>query len=151
MEWQSTTWDGTLSIGGVSMHCPAWVVFDVYTLWDSPIFRGDSLMIPFRPGRIGLPRRDDETTWSLPMMIAGDVDQLGAPYGSFRAGYLTNLSYLQANVRSVSGGLLRPVSLTLPGGGARTGDAAVQIRVGEQTMDGWLASLELTIPDGSLA
>lgn len=151
MEWQSTTWDGTLTVNGVSMHCPGWVTFDVHTLWDSALFRGESLHIPGRSGRLGMPRRDDETSWSLPMLIAGDVSRTGAATSSIRAGYQTNLTYLQANVRCASGGAARAVSLTMPAGSARTGFAYVQVRTGEQTLDGWRAVLELTVPSGALA
>lgn len=149
MEWQSTTWDGTLTVGSTSMHCPAWVTFDVHELWNPPDKRGQSLLIPGRTGRLSMPRRDDETTWSLPMLIAGDVDRLGAPTASLRAGYRANLAYLRANVRSTTS--TRTVSLTLPAGGSVSAPAHVQVRAGEQTDDGWRAVLELTFPGGGLA
>lgn len=154
MEWQSTTWDGTLTIGTVSMHCPAWVVYDVHQLWDGPDERGEDVLIPGAAGRLAMPRRADRTVFMLPMEIDGSVSRTGVPHADFRDGYRRNLLWLSQNVTGPvsSGNGTRSVSLTTPAAGPTlTGAAHVSLRTGEQELGIWRAVLTLSFPAGGLA
>jgi hypothetical protein len=154
MDYLPSTWDGTLTIASVSMHTPAWSVFDVATLWAGPEARGEDLLIPGRAGRVAMPRRADATTRSLPMLIDGSVDRTGTPWVSYRDGFRRNLLYLRQNVTDPSAGT-RTVTLTTPAGVAPgptlTGAAHVSLEVGEPVQGLWRAVLTLTFPAGGLS
>jgi hypothetical protein len=154
MEWESTTWDGTLTIGAVSMHCPAWVVYDVHQLWAGPDERGEDVLIPGAAGRLAMPRRADKTVFMLPMEIDGSVSRSDVPYADFRDGYRRNLLWLRQNVTDPvsSGNGTRSVSLTTPAAGPTlTGAAHVSLHTGDQELGVWRAVLTLSFPAGGLA
>lgn len=144
--------DGELKIGGATLHTPAYAAVDVTELWESPNYRGESLKIPGRPGRIALPKRQDETEYSVLMVIDGTVDYLGTAWGNARDGLRRNV----ARVKQIVGDdqatkTVKGVTLTAPNGSATlTGDAHCTVKVGAKVRGLWRAELLLTIPEGGL-
>src|ERR1043165_5436525 len=90
---------GALTIAGVSMHTPAWIVVVLTPLWVKVDTRGGpNRAIPGIAGRVSYPRRKDETAHSLPFVVHGEVDRTGAVQANPWVGLQTNLDYLYANV-----------------------------------------------------
>lgn len=148
--WEVTAWkaQGELVVAGQSMMCPAWCVLDVSPLWGPAAQRGQNLLIPGRPGKIGMPRRRDETGFSLPMLIDCTVDRTGAPWASIPVGLAGNLAYLESNVSGPvsTGDGTRTVTL-----GALSGPAQVSLVLGEQVGMLRRAVLTLLFPSGGLS
>lgn len=135
---------GELVINGQTMMCPAWCVVDVAPLLSPSVQRGQSLLIPGRPGRLAMPRRRDETTYQLPMVIDSTVSRTGAPYSSLGAGLAANLADLDS---LATGPTSSPRTVTL---GGRSGAAFVSLALGDQEGTVHRAVLELTFPGGGL-
>lgn len=87
-----------LEISGVPLAGPAWMIEDLTGLLDFPAIRGSNRLVPHLPGRVGHPRRVDETRIVLPFLINGCCDQSGTPFADHRIGFQTNLAYLWTNV-----------------------------------------------------
>ena len=144
------TIDGDLTINGVEMMTPAWVVVDILDLL-SPLnaIRGSDIVIPTVTGRRNFPRRRDEAVYSLRMACTGQVDISGTPYSNTNVGLRINLEYLRDNV--VLPSLIAPVPgvITLPDSGTRSADVIVtSFKLGERTGPIVLAVMELTVPAG---
>lgn len=142
--------DGSLTINGVLMHCPAFAVVDVTPLWDGPAWRGEDLLVPGVQGRTPRPRRRDYTEKSLPMVIDGLFTPAGAQHGSERGGLRSNLFYLRTYLAE---GTLVTASLTPPPGVAGSPTTAsvyvLNIEIGEKSGAIWPAMLDLGIPNGA--
>jgi hypothetical protein len=149
-----TTADGTLTIGGILMHNPAFAVMDVTPLWEPPPHRGENLLIPGRSGKIPLVRVEDEGIYNLPMVIDGTTDVSGNFWENDREGLYKNMDYLYTYIASPAGGggtrycVLSSPSPSDPA--PRTGYAHVTMQVGEKVGTIWRAVLTLTIPNGML-
>lgn len=97
--------EGTLTVDGFSLTCPAWTItsdeegrnglWSLRTLFDT---RGENRVIPGAAGSIPYPRRWNESRRDLNLLVVGDVDRFGAPYADARLGLETNLAYLRTNV-----------------------------------------------------
>jgi hypothetical protein len=81
---------GTLTIDGESLHRGGWCAFDLSSLYDSPEFRGDNVLVESEEGRVARPVVTDETDYSLPLMFSGAVDPDDAPYLYVAGGLLAN-------------------------------------------------------------
>lgn len=141
---------GELFINSISMHTPAWCVLDLLPLWAFPATRGGNVIVPGASGQRAYPRRIDETTYSLEMVIVGDVDQSGDPYDNPLVGLQTNLEYLWDNVVSPPDAptATRPAELDMPDGSTRSDDVQVALELGRHGAHDVLAVLELTVPSG---
>ena len=85
-----TTTFGTLTIGGLSLHGPAWCAFDLSPLTDSPEFRDSNILVESLPGRAARPTVVDQTDYSLRMMLSGYSNQAGVPWSNPAGGLLAN-------------------------------------------------------------
>ncbi len=87
--------------------------------------RGESITMPYVPGRVAYPVRRDEIIVDLELEVYGDVDHAGAPHADEYVGLADNLLFLQdfANDR-MEGTATYPAVLTV---GTRTFEADVQI------------------------
>lgn len=90
---------GWLEINGHSLATPAvWC----YNLWDlilGPDFKGQNGAKPAAPGVFENPMRATETTYDLPIAIAGEVDVTGAVYGvGSTRGFERNLWWIRNNI-----------------------------------------------------
>lgn len=153
LDWECTRDDGTLTIDGVMMHCPAFAVLDVAKLWEGPDQRGDDVKIPGRPGVLATPRRADVTPVTLRLVIDGRMDRLGNEWPTPAQGLLENVLWLRENVTDPTyiGDGTRTVSLTSPDG-SRTfeGPAHVSMVPGARLGPVARYALSLSLPDGAL-
>lgn len=138
---------GELTISSQSMMTYGWCVTDVTPLLSPAGHRGSSVKIPGAPGRIGMPRRKDETTYQLPMLIDTRVTRTGAATASPAAGLIANVQALESLATGpVSTGTgTRAVVL-----GSLSGSAYVGLTLGDEEGDVFRAVLTLTFPLGGL-
>lgn len=151
----ATLRDGRLTIDGVVMHCPAFAVVDVTPLWESPKQRGEDLLIPGRPGQLPNVRRVDATPVTLRMVIDGRVQRSGAVWTcGEREGLRRNVLWLRQHIADPTntGDGTRALTLTTPDQSSTlTGSATIEgLRVGTKAGPIWRATLELTLPTGTL-
>lgn len=147
---------GTLTIDGVLLNTPAWDCTDLTTLWVEATVRGGDRLLPGVPGVIPYRRRLDVTTYALPMLISGDVDQDGTDYPNAWVGLETNMDVLWSDVVAPTntGDGTRPAVLTMPSGLERTADVhvlglRVSSAVGASTDHALVrAVLQLSVPAG---
>lgn len=119
---------GTLTINGVLMHCPAWNVIRLVPLWLTPTVRGGpNRSIPGIVGRVAYRRRVDETAVSLPMMVSGLRDRTGAINANAWIGLQANIDYLRANVTDPTNATdgTRAATLVMPSGATRSANVEV--------------------------
>lgn len=144
-----TTTNGTLYVGSQIMHRQAFAVMDVTPLWLGPNQRGTNLLIPGRPGRIIMPKRADETTASLRMLLDGRYTVGGTPTSDSNQGLFDIFIWLRSLTAPSSG---TAVTLYEPDGvGSITGTAQLRLTMGDRTGPLQRALLEVTMPNGSLA
>lgn len=160
--------EGSLVIGGVSMHRPAWAVLGDDTgaggllqLLSDVQQRGSDRVLPGAAGAIAYPRRIAPSTYELRILIAGDVDESGNLTANGKEGLVANLKYLMTNVvepvASATG--TRAAVLTLPGQTATNADIHVfglyqrgyYYPDGDSTKALWEGSLQIDIPAGRFA
>ena len=141
-----------LTVNGVDLICPAWMVLDLADLWD-PVTVYENRPSPGIGGTNPLPGIQDQLVASLPFKLVGSVDWEGNPYSSFRVGYRRNRRYLNNNL------LIPGVAAAL--GAVYTSDDptedpvefAIQIRgITWQTRvpSEWSGRLEVCLPDGAI-
>ena len=138
----------------VSLMTPAWRVLNLQTLRSSAPVVGSDRNIPGYVGSLPFRRRATAGTYSLEMLIGGDVDQTGAAYsGSHVAGMDSNINYLLTNLcaqPTTTAGTQSAV-LTLSTTATVTRDIHVLgLTVGESI--GWgkvRAVLDISVPLGS--
>lgn len=153
--------DGQLTIGGVLMHGYAWNILRLISLWMPGDQRGTDRLLPLTPGVIAYQRRLTVTRHSLPMAIAGEVNQAGVPYADVWAGLEANIAALKSTVVAPTGtgDGTRASSLVMPSGATRTADIHVldlipgRVVAGTNMMTGMegvgmVATLEISIPAG---
>lgn len=118
---------GTLTIDGVSLNCPAWDAFDLSGLWIEGSVRGSDRLIPGAAGVLPFRRRRTVTTYQLPLIIVGMVDENGADYEDAMAGLELNLETLRSGViePTNTGDGTRAAVLSMPSGASRTADVHV--------------------------
>ena len=146
---------GDLTIGGVAMNCPAWVVLNLQELWNPANVRGSDRIIPGTSGVMPYQRRATVTTRSLQMLISGTHDRTGAAAATVLRGLQVNVDYLIANVVVPTGATdgTRSAVLTMPDATTRTEPVHVLgLELGDLSLDGaWTkAVLELSIPTGRI-
>lgn len=135
-------------------RCPAWWVLDLSPLWGYPDERGQNRVIPGANGRRPYPRRKDETTYEMPMLIGGLTDRsgnpaTGAPFEQLRS----NIDFLRANVCGPWDGTTttRTAKLTLPDDSELTAQVQCRITLGAQNGEWIRAVLAVTVPAGGFA
>lgn len=144
---------GDLTIGGVAMMCPAWVVLNLHVLQQPADQRGDDRLVPGANGVLALRRRNTVTRHGLQLLVSGTHDRTGASVADRLEGLQANLDYLRANVvePTGTGDGTRSAVLTMPDGTTRTEPVHVTgIEFGDLNQDGsWLrAVLTISIPSG---
>lgn len=144
---------GTLTLNGVNMTGPAWQVCDLYLLWQDADQRGTDRIIPGTPGVLSYPRRANETTYTLPLVVTGYCNQSGTPYSNPYEGLQTNVAYLQTNVTQpvITGAGTVAAVMTMPDATTRT--AAVHVgpmRITDRLGPIWLFTIDVQIPSGQL-
>ena len=87
-----------LELAGWSQHTGAWCAVDLSPLLSGADVRGGSWLVEDRHGQHPLPRRFNETTYSLPYVFSGAVDRLGDPYGDADEGRAANLLAFRGQV-----------------------------------------------------
>lgn len=147
---------GTLTIGEVSLHTPAWCCTDLSDLWNTPPQRGSNRLIPGRQGTKPYKRRLNESHFSLPMIISGFCDQEGVSYFdlglSFEEGLEANVAFLQNNVALPNPDTInstREATLTLPSGNVRKSDVNVLGLLAGKLVPGSLLRATLEIVDSA--
>ena len=146
---------GGLTIGGVAMSCPAWVVHNLQELWLPAVQRGNDRI---RPGVAGVKpaiMRDTVTRRTLQLLIVGDCDRTGTPVTNLLQGLQANIDYLIANVVAPTGLTdgTRSAVLTMPDATTRTEPVHVTgMDFGQIRADGaWVkATIDLSIPTGRI-
>lgn len=150
----AATRDGTLSIDGVAMQRLAFAVLDLWPLLDGPDQRGEDTRIPGRPGVLSNPRRADSTTRVLRMVIDGTYDLDGELAADPRTQVLETVLWLRENVAdpTYSDDGTRTATIVLRNGTTLAGAVTVgPLRLGEQSGPVARASLQITMPEGTLA
>lgn len=145
---------GSLEIDGVLMGTKAWAVLNLFELWHPAQVRGNDITIPGLSGVIPNTRRRAATVRSLNIIVVGICDKDGVVHADPIVGLELNLKYLADNViapvNTTAG--TRPITLSMPSGAVRTGDAHVQAwTVSIATADCATAVLDLSFPAGELA
>ncbi len=149
---QAANCHGTLQLGEVSMNRSAWAVLNVATLWEPAPPRGENLLVPFRPGRLQLPRIRDERTGSLQILVVGTVDLNGDPTLDPHVGLEQNIDWLNENLFAYAE-TMDPFDavLTMPSGAQKGGP--LQLGVVQYGWDVSIAvtlTVEFTLPEGQL-
>lgn len=155
---------GKLEITGasaswISMHGPAWTMLPsgLARLYIQTELKGENLDLPNLPGRRAYAHELDQYQDSLPMYIAGDVDQDGDPHSDVWEGAELNLAYLYNELKVIPAteAGTRAARITKPSGAIVTADIQIlDVRLG--AMAGgvdplgpvWNATLEILIPGG---
>lgn len=115
---------GELTIGGVSLHTPAWMIKDVVHFWFDSEYRSEYSQVPGLDGEDPTTPFANSAVISQDFKICGDVDHTGEAYeaaGGWEAwaiGFASNMNYLRTNVltgRSLTGLRTRAATLTVPG------------------------------------
>lgn len=160
--------DGTLTIGSVSMNCPAWMIgadadgdgglLQLITTYDQ---RGEDRLLPNTLGVIAYPRRKTRTEHEFRLLVIGDVDRNGVAASNHNTQLVTNLRYIMDNVVAPPGGSTgtRTATYAPPGGGASitgpvhvTGLVQTSYSLASGTHDGavWEGRMVISIPAGTL-
>lgn len=145
---------GTLTIDGVSLHRPAFVVVDLTPLWLDGDQRGDDVLLPGAVGVIAEPRRVTVTKRTLPLLIDGEWMPDGTAAPDPWIGFQASIDYLRANLTEPTGvgDGTRTATLTMPNGDVRTGPVHVGPLGLGKFLDGrGRASLDLSLPQGMLS
>lgn len=90
---------GWLEIDGNSLATPAIFVYNLWELIFGPDLKGTNGVRPAAPGAFANPMRPAETSYDLPIAIAGEVDVNGTEYpeGS-TIGFERNIWWLRENI-----------------------------------------------------
>ncbi len=148
---ECTTADGELFVGAQTMHRPAFAVMDPSPLEHGSAERGTNLRIPGAPGTLLMPKRTDEATLTLRMLLDGRYTAAGAlsTLGDAR-GCRDLRVWLRANVYGPTP-TGRTLTLYLPGGGSVSGTGHVNIQFGVRVGPLQRAIMVVNLPDGLLA
>lgn len=153
--------DGTLTIDGISLNRPAWMVGadeegkgGLFQLLTEVEQRGEDRLIPKTAGVTPFRRRITRTTHELRLLVVGDVDQAGSSVADHSAGLDANLAYLITNLITpvaTSEGTRAATYVTV-GGRSLTADVHVtglrqeQYALGQNAI--WEGRLLLSVPGG---
>lgn len=148
---ECTKADGELFVGAESMHRPAFAVMDPSPLEHGSTERGTNLRIPGAPGTLLMPKRTDEATVTLRMLLDGRYTHSGALSALGDARGCRDLRvWLRSNVYGpTTGG--RALTLYLPGGGSVPGVGHVNIQFGVRIGPLQRAVMVVNLPAGLLA
>lgn len=144
---------GTLQLGGVSLNCPAWAVMNIASLWEPAPPRGENIEIPFRPGRLQVPRIRDERTDSLQILVVGTCYYDGTPTADPYAGLENNIDWLNDNLFAYAT-VMDPFDavLTMPSGALKGGPMQLgTAKFGWEVGVAATVTVDYTLPDGQLA
>lgn len=98
MSYTSTS-DESITIDGIPLNTPAWIVTDASDLLNGAPSRGADILIPGRRGTLARRRSMDATEVLLPVVVFGDKSPNGTPYADVRQGLLENLDALKKALR----------------------------------------------------
>lgn len=84
-----------VAIDGVPLATPAWIATDLSELNTGAPNRGESLVIPRRPGAYFRNKVPDVKSVNIPIVVFGDKSPEGVAYADAREGLLTNLDLLK--------------------------------------------------------
>lgn len=158
--------DGVLTIGGVSMNRPAWMVgadkdgegglLDLITFVEQ---RGEDRLLPNATGVIPYRRRATVTVHDLRILVVGEVDENGATVANPTAQLVLNLQYLMTNVVAPVGTSAgtRAATYDPPGGGTQlSADVHVTgLRKENYYLDSngplWVGKLQVSVPEAAFA
>ncbi len=144
-----------VSVNGVPLATPAWIVNDLSPLWEAGSLRGDDRIIPFAPGKKPLRRILDELRVVIPITVFGDFDQDGVAQSNARIGLQTNVDYLRDNILTPnpSDPGTWPLVLHLPDGTTRSADCFVlpPFQIQPLSPIACTGVLDILIPSGVLA
>lgn len=150
---------GALWLAGVTMHAVgAWDVINATALWVASARRGTNILIPGASGRRRTPRRKDQNTVNLKMVIGGVFDVNGIHwrengYQSVWDGLERNVAYLDENVWTPPDPPVTFITanLVMPSGSIRTGPVSIDsVEVGENTGPVVKAVMAVTVAAGAL-
>lgn len=147
--------NGSITIGGVSMHGPAWNVPSLFDLLATPDQRGADRLLPHAVGVIPYRRRATVTRRSLPFLVNGYWNRIGEQNDDPAAGLADNVAYLNEFVllpTNVGDGT-RPLVWTAANGTAVTVDVHVLPIPTPEGLAGsasFRTTLELSVPNGDL-
>jgi len=98
MSYTSTS-DESITIDGVPLNTPAWIVTDTSDLLNGAPNRGGDIIVPGKRGTVARRRNLDATEVVLPLVIFGDRATDGTPYSDVRQGLLENIDALKKALR----------------------------------------------------
>lgn len=148
------TADEYVSIGDVPLATPAWVLENLFELWQGPETRGQDRILPGAAGVRPYRRRATVTRRSLQLSIFGDVDWEGNANADWRVGLQENIDHLRANVTDpiVTGDGTRELDLHMPDGDVRS--ALVHVEAFTLAPLNWFAvrsTIDVTLLSGAPA
>ena len=142
-----------LTINGVDMLGPAWIVLDMSNLWI-PTATWDNRVAPGVAGSNAEPGIENELRTSLPFKLTGECDRFGDPTSSPRVGFRRNWNYLRLNLLLLDGSV---TSFDATYQSADVDEAPIEfqiqvldITISERTPTDWSGSLQVCLPAGAL-
>lgn len=149
---------GLVTIGGVSLHTPAWQCTNSYLLTDPAPRRRNNRVRPGVAGVYGGPGYKDEWTVELEVAINGWWTRTGAANANPASGAEVNWRYLVTNILdasdvSVSGdaqGRLPCTVTSAIAGGLYTGYVQIERMFREPIRNAACGYIEVTLPSGGL-
>lgn len=149
---------GLVTIGGVSLHTPAWQCTNSYLLTDPAPRRRNNRVRPGVAGVYGGPGFRDEWTVELEIAINGWWNANGTPNANPAAGAESHYLYLRENVLdasdvSVSGDDQGRLSCTVTSaiaGGSYSGFVQIDRLTREPQRNAACVYMDVTLPSGGL-
>lgn len=156
------TGTGQLTINGVAMRCPAWMVVDLRALWMTAAVRGRDRPAGAGPGVRPKKRHRTLTTHTLEFIITGFCDRSGvlvdcdSGLAAYRIAVATqlqeNIDYLRTNVADPTEATdgTRPAVLTMPDASTRAADIHVYgiSDAPNQPWHSYKSTLDIGVPQG---
>lgn len=114
---------------------------------------GEDRHVPGAPGRLAVPREEDELVFGIPLNVYGFKDPAGVAYADARVGLRQNLRYLRTNLFRPPGTAdgTRPFEFHELGGYVEGGDVIVaqgELGYGGPTLA--RVTIRVTVPAGLL-
>lgn len=142
-----------LTINGVEMLGPAWMLLDLADLWV-PLNVVANREIPGSGGRLPLVPVGDQIEVSLPLRLIGDVDWNGDPHPDPIVGFRRNWVYLVENVFSPpDSGVAWDAIYQSPDPAESPVEFLVQVQaptVSERFPTLWEGAVTLVLPGGAI-
>ena len=132
------------------MNTKGWAALNNYVLWPASARRGENTLIPGKSGRRINPRRKDQTTKSMEVLIIGDCNASGVAYPNKLVGLETNWGLICSGI--LSSDVAVTAHLTMPSGADKSGYVQVDnpALASTDTGSALLFSFDLIIPAGEL-